>query len=130
MATEQLLQRIHALEAEALELRSQLAAEREKEQQEYVQEILDYCQESEWDVTDIAKLLLPKKSGSSRSRSPGKPKPITTIWVDPKHSDRIYKGRGVPMWMREDMIERGMDPSSRDQRQQYRDNNLVEQAVA
>ena len=127
MASLEIMQRLHALEAQANELREQLEATKLQEQTEYAKEISDYCDECEWDPADIAKMLLPKRGRQTASK--GTSRPVKSIWVNPKNPEQVYKGRGFPGWMQEEMVRLGLDTESKDDRIKFRQENLVERPI-
>ena len=84
----------------------------------YVQEIKDHCEQSGWAIAEICAMLKSEKRRGT----------VTKIWKKKDDEARVYKGRALPTWMKQDMLDRGMDPESKDDRNAYRDEYMEEAA--
>ena len=125
----QQMQHLHAqiaeLEAEKEKLKAEEAAERSAEIRSYAEEIKDVCADAGWELAELIAVLAPKKA----RKSSGTRKLSSVIYRDPDTPGNVYRGRGMPVWLREKMIQRGYDPSKSTERARFREEVLIAEAA-
>jgi DNA-binding protein H-NS len=114
------------LQAQLDELRAQEAAERSKEIQDYAEEIKDVCADAGWEVIELVGHLVPKRTRKAASSARKAP---SVVYRDPDDPQNVYKGRGMPRWLREKMAERGYDPAKAAERSRFREEVLIAEAA-
>lgn len=112
--------RLKELEKEAEQLRKALEEARPRLQAAYAEAIKAHCEEQGWRVEDIVARLHTK---------PAARKTVTRRWKHKEKPNLVYSGRGLPHWMRDDMQDRGYDPTRRVERERYRSEMLEEIAA-
>lgn len=86
----------------------------------YIAEVRNEILEYGWDLKKMGQEIgapapVPRKAPKGFTNKP------TRHWVDPGNPKNVYRGRGIPAWMREQMEELGYDPENKDHRNTFRD---------
>ena len=118
-------QKMQHLQAQLEELKAEETAERAKEIREYCDEIREVVDDAGWELAELIAVLAPKKA----RKSSGTRKLSSVIYRDPDTPGNVYRGRGMPVWLREKMIQRGYDPSKSTERARFREEVLIAEAA-
>jgi len=132
MGLPELAQELAILEQRRNGIIEEMESTKEREQMAFAQEIgdeiADYCEPLGWTGVEILEILAarftaakPKRRGSRRA---------SMVWVNPDNPEQVYRGRGFPLWMREAMVQSGMNPDDKSERQRFRDERLRGQQAA
>jgi DNA-binding protein H-NS len=116
-------QRVLALQA--------LKQAQEQAKYELAQVIKDMIEERGYTLDDILPLLTAKRRRSySRRKSTAESAPMVSstpqgaYYVDPENDANIYVKGAIPGWLKQKMVEQGLDPKSKTDRNTFKGNYL------
>ncbi|WP_170265817.1 H-NS histone family protein [Thiohalocapsa marina] len=115
---EALQQQMQATAEEHAEIERLLQQKLKEAKGDFVRSLRAQITEQGYDVVDIANQLLGRKRGSVA--------PISgSYYVDPDDPSNTYKRGPLPRWLKEKMLAAGLDPESKQQRDDYKADHLT-----
>lgn len=122
-----LRQELDQLTVRAQELQKEIASVESEARNSLINNILVSIDDHGFDRQEIVEQLQ-KHVGKKRGRKAAKPattrKPAVTM-VDPAVPGQTYSRGPYPVWIKERMVQLGLDPTNAEHRKQYRAENLV-----
>lgn len=104
------------------ELESLLKAKREESKGAVVEQIRSMILDNGYDPAEIMRLVL---RGRRKARDTGASTTGRRRYVDPDNPANTYARGVLPGWMKEKMIEQGLDPASKADREHFKQNSLT-----
>jgi DNA-binding protein H-NS len=134
MGLPELTQELAILEQRRNGLIAEMESMTEQEQlafaREIGDEIADYCEPLGWTGVEILEILSARFTATAPKSKRRGTRRASPVWVNPDNPDQVYRGRGFPLWMREAMVQSGMRPDDKSERQRFRDERLQVQQAA
>jgi hypothetical protein len=114
-----------ALDQKRKSIAEQLADALNEKRRTLIARVRSQCEENGWDLRALANEIAgtPTKKQRSNGGAYGIWQP-KQVWVDPNNEANVFRGRGLPAWMREQMTALGMDPKIKEDRERFRQENL------
>ena len=119
MSLDQLRGRLDALNAEWYSLERAIEERALEEKKQLVQHIKDKIDAAGYGMEEIVALLDANKGATGR-----KIKGSYTVLVDPENAANTYVRGALPIWLKEKMRAKGYDPSSKSDRDSFKDKYL------
>lgn len=117
LSLEEIKRQIEETEARRAQLEKLLEDKREQSKGQIVEQIRSLIFDNGYDPEEIMSLVL------RRRRKLVGPKKYRR-YVDPDNPDNVYVRGVLPGWMKQKMIEKGYDPSSKADRETFKTNYL------
>jgi DNA-binding protein H-NS len=118
LTLKQLENRLEQLHVEWQAVEQAIAARKDEGKKELAREIREKVKEAGFDVNEIVGLVQSKK-GRAKKTNGGYAR-----YVDPDDSEHVYVRGVLPNWLKEKMKAKGLDPSAKADRDQFRDKYL------
>lgn len=124
LSVEEIKRQLDEAETKKAELNHILEVRRQEGKEEVILQIRHLIEDNGYRYEDILPLVAPK-----RRRGAGAPrKPVShrqyTRYVDPDNAEHIYVRGVLPGWMKQKMQEQGYDPTSKTDREAFKENSL------
>jgi len=128
LSADELKAQLEQLAEEKQMLHRALQDRRKAEKKDLAAELKQLITDRGHDVAEIADLI---GGGQKKRRRSGglSGNGSYTRYADPDNPDRIYVRGRLPSWLSQKMSANGFDPSSAEDRQQFKERHLVELAA-
>ena len=117
-----LRQELDQLTVRAQELQKEIASVESEARNSLINNILVSIDDHGFDRQEIVEQL--QKRGRKAAKPATTSKPAVTM-VDPAVPGQTYSRGPYPAWIKERMVQLGLDPTNAEHRKQYRTENLV-----
>lgn len=129
LSAEELRAQIDQLAEEKERLHRALQDRRKAEKKDLAAELKQLILDRGYDVGEIAALISDGLKKRRRNSSGTSGNGRYTRYADPDNPDLVYVRGRLPSWLSEKMSANGFDPSSAEDRQQFKERYLVELAA-
>lgn len=120
LSVDELQNQIEQQKQKQAELEKALNQRWQAEKTELAQEIRRMIDERGYEIEEIVGHVMPRRRRGGGKKSSGS----YTRYVDPDNPQNVYVRGVLPRWLKQKMTERGYDPSSKEQREQFKANYL------
>ncbi|NEX15443.1 MAG: H-NS histone family protein [Halochromatium sp.] len=132
LTADELKAELEALNQQRQTLSAALEQRAEQERIDLATEIKGLISERGYDLEEILELLIGRSLKSKRRRSSSSANGSSANYpryADPDNPDNVYTRGRMPNWLIEKMAANGFDPADAEQRQQFKDQHLVQLAA-
>lgn len=129
LSTDAIKQRLQELERDRQELEYQLALQHKAQRKGYVESLRQDIRANGYEVEEIAVALLPKgfiprELWSKDKAAISKPSASGARYVDPNNPQHTYVRGVLPGWMKQQMLDNGLNPDIKDDRKRFKQEHL------
>ena len=122
MSIHEIQQQLEELEHNQADLRQELNERMQQAKLDFVRELKDTIHGRGYEISEIASLIAPRRRRPTSVKT-GSPRQYKT-YIDPANSDNTYVRGVVPGWMRQQMQDKGFDPNSKEDRDNFKKDYL------
>ncbi|MCF1182880.1 H-NS histone family protein [Marichromatium gracile] len=123
LSVEEIRRQLEEAESKQSELKRALEIRRREAKKEVAQEVRDLIQQRGYDLAEIVELLDGKKSRRTGVRKSSGSRQYTE-YFDPENPENVYVRGVLPRWMKDKMTEKGLDHSSKEDRDTFKKTYL------
>lgn len=131
MTHEEIQQHLAELEKQRVNALKALKQRQEQGKYDLAQTIKDMIADHGYALDDILPLLSAKKRRAT-SRRPAVAEPVEVpaavpqgaYYIDPENAANIYVKGAIPTWMKQKMLDQGLDPKNKDDRNAFKSSYL------
>ena len=120
LSLDEIEQRLSNIDSDRAALERELERKRQEAKSELAQQVKDMIEENGYDVSEIMALITSRKQGGR-----GRGNRSYVSYVDPNNEENVYTRGVLPRWMKDQMAEKGLDPSSKDDRNTFKEQHLT-----
>ena len=119
LSLEEIQQRLNNIDSDRAALEKELDRKQQQDKKDLAQEVKNMIEERGYEVTEILDLI------STRKRTGrGKGNRSYVSYVDPNDESHVYIRGVLPKWMKEQMGSKGLDPSKKEDRDEFKQKYL------
>jgi DNA-binding protein H-NS len=124
LSVDEIQSRLNDIANNRAALERALNQRRQQTRKELAQEVREMILSRGHDLTDILDLAANKKRAGS-----GRPRQMRSYarYVDPANAENVYVRGVLPGWMREQMVQRKLDPKVKEDRETFKAKYLQKQ---
>ncbi len=123
LSVDEIQQRLTNIDTDRAALERELDRKRQQVKKDLAQEIKAMIEERGYDVGDIVELISARKrSGTGTGRGRGNRSYVS--YVDPNNENNVYTRGVLPRWMKDQMAEKGLDSSNKEDRDTFKEQHL------
>jgi len=123
LSVEEIRRQLEEAESKQSELKRALEIRRREAKKEVAQEVRDLIQQRGYDLAEIVELLDGKKPRRTGARKSSGSRQYTE-YFDPENPENVYVRGVLPRWMKDKMTEKGLDHSSKEDRDTFKKTYL------
>lgn len=120
LSLEEIEKRLNSLESDKVALRQALEYKQEQGKRDLAEQIKEMIEASEYEMSEIVDLIVPKRRGGGRSKS----NRSYTRYVDPANPKNTYVRGVLPGWMKDQMADKGLNPKDKADREVFKEQHL------
>ncbi|NKN32405.1 H-NS family nucleoid-associated regulatory protein [Marichromatium bheemlicum] len=123
LSVEEIRRQLEEAESKQNELKRALETRRREAKKEVAQELRDLIEQRGYTLEEMLEELAPRKSRRGGSRKSSGSRQYTE-YFDPENPENVYVRGVLPRWMKSKMTEKGLDPSSKEDRDTFKSTYL------
>lgn len=127
LSVEEIRRQLEEAESKKTELKKLLEVRRQEGKDVVAQQVKDLIQENGYEFDEILSLIQPRRrrggGGGGGSRKLVSSRQYKR-YVDPEDSSNVYVRGVLPGWMKQKMKDEGYDPSSKEDREEFKAKSL------